>query len=364
MNKFETKIYYIYILMCFSFILLTTKYIDLYDIIHVANQMDVISYIEIVKNAPLLPKNSDVIIQNVSQRFLIPYLAGYLAYILEIDFFVIFKIFIFIFIFFYILLINLLIKNLKLNFKESILFFSLLFLNPYVVRNCIFQPIMAHDMLFFCLGLIFAITIINKDYIINLATTVFSIYLRQTSIALFVSSCIFLLLNKKTKTFIALLLTYSVSFILIIKIGKFISTDKFPIHLAYGIIFYDFSQIEKLIKFLLLPMVSFFPLLIFFLSKIKNDINILSAIIMLFACIMMIGQPIMAGPNGSINNVGRIASLCYPLLTVFFFYTFDLKKIIKSNYLFYFFITGLFAWSLHPTFSVFKIFEDLRFYNY
>jgi hypothetical protein len=52
---------------------------------------------------------------------------------------------------------------------------------------------------------------------------------------------------------------------------------------------------------------------------------------------MMIGQPIMAGPDGSINNVGRIASLCYPLLTVFFFYTFDLKKIIKNNYLFYFF---------------------------
>jgi len=329
MNKFETKIYYIYILLCFSFILLTTKYIDLYDIIHVANQMDVISYIEIAKKAPLLPKNSDVIIQNVSQRFLIPYLAGYLAYILQIDFFVIFKIFIFIFIFFYIFLINLLIKNLKLAFKESILFFSLLFLNPYVVRNCIFQPIMAHDMLFFCLGLIFALTII-----------------------------------KKTKIFIALLLMYSLSFILIIKVGKFISIDKFPIHLAYGIIFYDFNQIEKLIKFLLLPMVSFFPLLIFFLSKVKKDINIFNAIIILFACVMMIGQPIMAGPDGSINNVGRIASLCYPLLTVFFFYTFDLKKIIKNNYLFYFFITGLFAWSLHPTFSVFKIFEDLRFYNY
>jgi hypothetical protein len=55
---------------------------------------------------------------------------------------------------------------------------------------------------------------------------------------------------KKTKILIALLLMYSVSFILIIKVGKFISIDKFPINLAYGIIFYDFSQIEKLIKFL------------------------------------------------------------------------------------------------------------------
>jgi hypothetical protein len=63
------------------------------------------------------------------------------------------------------------------------------------------------------------------------------------------------------------------------------------------------------------------------LSKVKKDINIFNAIIILFACVMMIGQPIMAGPDGSINNVGRIASLCYPLLTVFFFILLILKKL-------------------------------------
>ena len=68
MNKFETKIYYIYILICFSFILLTTKYIDLYDITHVANQMDAISYFEIAKNAPLIPKENPVIMYTVEQK--------------------------------------------------------------------------------------------------------------------------------------------------------------------------------------------------------------------------------------------------------------------------------------------------------
>ena len=146
--------------------------------------------------------------------------------------------------------------------------------------------------------------------------------------------------------------------------GKFISTDDFPINLAYQLIFFDFTQIDKLIRFLLLPLVSFFPLFIVFFGKIKKRIDNHNAFIILFVCIMMVGQPILGGPEGSVNNVGRIANLCYPILTIFCFYVFSFKKILKNKYLYICIIMGLFAWSLHPTFSIFDIFGFLRFYHY
>ena len=53
MNKSENKIYYLYIVISFLFIAVTTNYLSLYDIIHVANQADSISYSEIAKKCTL-----------------------------------------------------------------------------------------------------------------------------------------------------------------------------------------------------------------------------------------------------------------------------------------------------------------------
>jgi len=79
---------------------------------------------------------------------------------------------------------------------------------------------------------------------------------------------------------------------------------------------------------------------------------------------MMIGQPIIAGPDGSVNNVGRISNLCYPILACFCFYIYNFEKFVNQKYLFYTFISAMFLWSLHPTFSIFKSFGVFRFYNY
>jgi len=364
MNKSETKIYYLYIAISFIFIVATTNYLSLFDIIHVANQMDVISYSEIAMNAPSLTRDSDLVIQHVAQRFLIPYIVGSIAHFFNVEFFLIFKLFTFILIFFYIFLINLVIKKFNLNLKISILFFSILFLNPYIVRYHIFQPVQAHDMLFFCLGLVFSLSIIYNNYFINLLTTIATIYLRQTSIALLIGSSIFLLINKRIKIFIILLALSLLSLFFIIKIGQEISVRPFPIQLAFGIISYDFSQIERLIKFLLLGIMPFAPLTVVLFGKINKNINIPSAITILFVCVMIIGQPILAGPNGSLNNVGRIANLCFPILACFCFYIWNFEKFVNKNYLFYSFIVGMFLWSLHPTFSIFKTFGVFRFYDY
>jgi len=372
MNKSEKNIYYLYIIFSFLFIAVTTNYLSLNDIIFIANQTDSLSYTAIAKNAPLLTGEDSFILNNkatliqqhVAQRFVIPYIIGSIAHFLNINFFLIFKLFTLIFLFFYVFLINVLIKKLNFNLKVSLLFFSILFLNPYIVRYHIFQPVQAHDMLFFCFGLLFFLTIISKNYFSNLLISIITIYLRQTSIALLIGSGIFLLINKKIKLFLILFLLSFLSLFLIVKTGQLITSDKFPINLAYGIIYYDFSQFEKLLKFLLLGIMPFTPLFVILFGKINRNIEIFSALILLFVCIMMIGQPILGGPDGSVNNVGRIANLCFPILTCFCFYVWSFEKFVNKDYFFYTFISAMFLWSLHPTYSVFKLFGVFRFYNY
>jgi hypothetical protein len=364
MNKSEKKIYILFSLFSFIFIVFTTNYLNLFDIIYVVNQTDAISYSEIAKNAPYINLQSDIIIQHVAQRFFIPYLVGNLANLLNIDFFTIFKIFTYIFILLYLFLIYKFVVNFNFSLRVSILFFSLLSLTPYTIRHHLFNPVQAHDMLFFCIGLIFSYTIIKKKFLTNFFITIFSIYLRQTSIALLIGSSILLILNRNIKKLLLLLILYFLSLFVVIKIGQSISNDNFPINLAYGIINYDFTQIEKLIKFILLAFFPFLPLTVILFGKINKNIEISTSLILLFVCAMMIGQPILGGPDGSVNNVGRIANLCYPIITMFCFYNFNFNKFVSNNYLFYPFIIGLYFWSLHPTYSLFKFFGILRFYNY
>ena len=363
MNQYHKNIYYCYIVVAFLFLVFTTNYLSLYDIIYEANQTDVISYSEIAKTAPNLPHESKIIIQHVAQRFFIHYFVGSVANLTKIDFFIIYKIVTFIFILFYIFLIVFISKKFKFNLKESILFFSLLFLNPYVTRHHIFQPVQAHDMLFFCCGLIFAYSIIKQKYIANIFTTLITIFLRQTSIAMFVGSSINLIINKKIKLFIFLFVAYVSFFYLTIYFGKIISINSFPIHLAYKIFFYDFTQVEKLIRFLLLGIFPFLPLTVLLFGKL-NNFKTSTAFTLFLVCAAMIGQPILGGPDGSVNNVGRIANLCYPILTVLIFYVFNFKKFVSNSCLFFLFIIGMFFWSMHPTYSIFDFFGMLRFYNY
>ena len=116
-----------------------------------------------------------------------------------------------------------------------------------------------------------------------------------------------------------------------------------------------------MIRFVALPIISFFPLGIFILSKIKKNIDKDKFLILTFMCLMMIAQPILAGPDGSLRNIVRISTLCYPIIVSLLFYRYDISKIINNNLIFITYIVGLFFWSLHPTFSIFDFFGFLRF---
>ena len=87
MIKKDNKIFFLFIIFVLLFLFSTTKYLSLFDIIHTAGQMDVISYTEISKHAPSLPYNSDIIIKHIAQRFLIPYIAGCIAYYIKLNFY-------------------------------------------------------------------------------------------------------------------------------------------------------------------------------------------------------------------------------------------------------------------------------------
>ncbi len=364
MNKSDIKIYHLYTCFSFLFIVLTTNYLSLNDIIFLANQTDVISYTEIAKIAPALPLKSEIIIQHVAQRFLVPYLVGSIANFFDINFFLIFILFTFILIFLYIFLIYKIITKLNFNLRISILFFTLLFFNPYIVRSHIFNPVQAHDMLFFCLGLIFAFSLYYNKFLVNLFATLISIYLRQSSIALLIGSSLFLIKNKKIILFFLLIFLYFISLFFLTEMGQKISKNSFPFNLAYGILYYDFSQINKLFRFILLGLMPFLPLGIILFGTVEKNIKFVSSSILLFVCAMLIGQPILGGPDNTVNNVGRIANLSYPILTFVCFKIWNFEKFIKKDLMFYSFITGMFFWSLHPTYSIFKIFGFLRFYNF
>lgn len=361
MTKKENIIFFVYALSVLIFLLLTTKYLSLNDIMHVAQQWDVISYTEISKYAPNLPYENEDIMKHIAQRFFIPYLVGVISFYTGLQIFFIFKLFTFLFILLFMTTIYLCLAKTNLNLKIRILFFSLLSLNPYIIRHHIFQPVQAHDMLLFSFVLIISYLIIfNKNKLI-IFFSVFPIFLRQSSIALFVGSLLMLIKNKKYFLGLVLSVIFFITFRYISNISNIISNDSFNLRYAYGIIFFDFSKIEELIRFLMLPIMSFFPLLIFIFSKFNKEADLKTFLILLLICSMMIGQPILAGPDYSGRNVVRIASLCYPALVALLFYSFNISNIISKKILYYPFIVGLFFWSLHPTFSIFNYFSILRF---
>ena len=143
MNSKDTKTFYLYQFFSITFLLLTTKYLNIHGIINIGGQMDAISYIEISKYFPNLPTENDIILQNAAQRFIIPYAAGFFSNIFVIDLITIFRVLTALFLIFYIFLITFITDKLKLNLRESILLFSLLFLitkkTVYIVSKNVFS---------------------------------------------------------------------------------------------------------------------------------------------------------------------------------------------------------------------------------
>ena len=363
MNLTEKKIFLLYIFYSVIFLLFTTNYLSLDGLIYTANQTDIISYTSIANSAPSLPNNNNIIIQHVAQRFLIPYIIGTVSNFLNLEIFLTYKIFTFIFIGLLIYSIFFLALKLNFSFNESILFFSLFFFNPYLIRYHIFNPVQAHDLIFFLIGFYFSYGIIRQKANLFYSTSLFSIFIRQTGIAMIVGTLLNFFLQKefKFKKIFFYILIFCILITSISKIGHYISTDELTFRYIFSFIYFDFSQVDKLVRFLLLPVVSFFPILIIFFAKTRSDLDKTCLLVLALTCLLMIGQPFAAGPDGSSRNVVRIASLCYPILLCLIFYSFNFQRLFSKKIIFYTFLICLQIWSLHPTFSIFKFFSVIRF---
>jgi len=355
----------IYFFFSTVFIIFTTNYLSEYQLINVFGQKDIEHYYLIANEAPLLPKNQENIMAHVSSRFTIPYTVGILSNFSGLDLFNTYKIMNIIFFLFFLYVFYSFLESTNFSLQEKFLFFSLIFLNPYIIRYHVFNPVQTHDLLFFSLSLIFARGLIEKKFILILLSCLMMILIRQTSVAFLIGGLIYLILdnNKNFKNIIIFILLFVITFKIISIIGNSISTQKFDLRYAYGILSYDFSKIKELIKFLLLPLINFFPLIIlmFLGLKKKSEINFQIALSCLIISILMIGQPILAGPEWTQRNIMRITSLSFVISTFFIFSTFNIYKLFRFKYFFYFFLTGLFAWSLHPLYSISNFFKFLRF---
>ena len=361
MNNDQTNLI-IYYFLTTIFIFLTTNFLSEYDLVHTFGQKDIEQYFMIANAAPSLPENNPEILAHVSTRYFIPYIAGSISYLSNVYIFDSYKFLNFIFLIFFIFSINKLLSKLNININGKFIFFSLIFLNPYLVRQHVFNPVITHDLLFFSLTVFFLIGILEKKFTYILIPALIMIFIRQSSIAFFIGGIVFLLLERNYKK----LSIYSFLFLFLFHlndtIGSSISPNTFNLKYAYGIFTYN-ESFDKLIRFLLMPLISFFPLifLIIFSRKFKNNININLVITLLIITLLLIGQPILGGPDWTQRNVVRISTLSYVVATLFLFETFDLSKFYKKKLIFYVYIGGLFFWSFHPLYSKFKFFSILKF---
>lgn len=362
MTNKEKYFFFTYCFCSLLFLFSTTNYLSLDDIINKAGQMDVASYLLIANNSPELVNENVNLSRHLAQRFLVPYIIGFFSNIFNIEIFLFFKILNFLFILIYILILIIYINFKKFDFNRSLIFYSLLTLNPYIIRNHLFQPVQIHDIIFSSSCIIFVILLSNKKYIYLILLSFFTIFLRQTSIALSIGVSILLIKNKKILNLCLHISLFVCSIFLISNISDFYSSENFKYNYAYGLLNYDFSNIKRLLKFLVLPLVSFFPLIIILKGELINEkLKKPENLILILISLMMISQPILAGPDGSERNVVRIATLSYPILVIAIFNIFNFEKMLKNKILILLYLIGLHIWSMHPTFSNIRIFEFLRF---
>jgi hypothetical protein len=363
------KFYLIYIFWLLLFIFFTNYHYSYEQIISI-NQLDSKSYMSIAIFAP------DYSTENISyhhaQRMFIPYVIGLFAYTLDVNPFIIFRFFTYAIILCIIFFHFLIIKKLKTNFFFSILSISLLILNPYLIRYFIAVPTMINDAVFvlslylFSIGLIFS----YKSTLVGMLLALMS---RQNGVFLFIAYIInnffkkrFMII-KDSSTILSIVLFFIIS-LLSNNYADKVSINNFNFMHVYGIFIwvYESFDLVKLLKWILLPLYSYLPLIIISLfffkfneldKKTKNNFFIL-----LFIFITIVSIPFLSGPALAGKNIIRLTSLAYPIVLIIGLCFMTIKNKILNKIIFFSIIIILHIWSFHPRYSIISTFETLRNY--
>ena len=160
MDKKEKTYLIIYITIVFVFVIFTTRYLSVEELIYKFGQRDIEQYFLLTELWPNLPRNEGIL-PHIATRFLVPYIIKTFSIFLNLDLFYTYKLFTLIFLLTEIFFLNFLAKALGLSFYKSILFISLIILNPYIMRSHLFNPVQAHDVLFFVLTMLGIVTVLG-----------------------------------------------------------------------------------------------------------------------------------------------------------------------------------------------------------
>lgn len=335
------------------------------------------SYLSISKASPNITLEKITPIH--SERFFFPYLIGILSKIFNFEIFYLYKLFVVI----NLILINFylykIFKLIKIDNQMIFLVLSIINFNPYFSRFYIAVPTIIND-LFLILGFTIVIYNITNHKVNNsslLIGSAISFASRQTSIALIIAYLtVYFFLKKRIINFKYEVYISSL-FILFLILSFYYSSHTFDTPgyrqdlysfetRVLGLFLQKTSLNEKLI-FLLFPILSYGPLLIFlvlfrrFNFNLKELIKSEKIIYLVILTTLVFLQPILSGPEISGRNIIRLTTLgISPFVVLIFLITkernFKFKK-LKLIILFYIII---FFHSFHPTFSNIDIFEFLK----
>ena len=369
MNYNNKTIFLLYYFLIIVFLISTNTYFS-YDESLIFGGADVRSYISISNSFPSISDQKMMPIH--AERFFFYYVFGFFSKILTIEVYNLYRILVFLIIGFINFFLILILKKKKIEINLILIFLTLINLNPYISRYYIAVPTILNDLIFI-LGITLLIyALVNNKNTFFYLSLIILFFSRQTSVAIIISlMATKLIYTNNFKINIQSIVIAIATFLIIYMINFYYSSHLFDLKgyrwQQYSIetrlfgFFDENINLKQKIIFLLLPLLSYLPLILFFfiffnfknLKKIIcNNPNIF--FYLLFS-ILIILQPILSGVNITGKNIIRLTTLAYiPILII-------LLEIIQKNYsikkipmiMIYFFIT---IWSLHPTFSNIKIY--------
>jgi len=373
-NKYN--IFFFIIILIFLY--LTNNHFD-YDQTLIFGGADGASYLSISEDSPLITSKK---IQPVhSERFFFPYVIGIISKILNIEIFLVYKIFVLIILFFINLYLFKILQLLKVNQKLLIVCLFLVNFNPYITRFYIAVPTIINDLIFIfgILLIIFYLIEQKNNKLLIFLGYILSFGSRQSSIALiitfFLTKFKFRIIYKKKNIaylgvfvfFIFIFLNYNYSKHTLFYDNQ--RSDQYSLEMRLFGFFLQDSTIKEKLTFLILPFLSFAPLVFFFLvfrkfiKPIKNIVNSKILFSLFVFSVLIILQPILSGTEVTGRNVIRLTTLTYiPILILLLKTTKDRNiNFFDSNITYYIFCIFVIFYSFHPTFSKITLFNFLRF---
>ena len=359
------------ILFSLLYIFLSSEYFALHESVFNGGS-DGRYYYLISKYFPNFGENIEYI---KGERFLIPYLIGFISKSLNIDTFLTYRIIVFFNIFLFIYLTKIIFDELKINYQLQAIYLILVIFNPYLFRFFISIPILNLDFFFLISLQIIILGIIKKKINYIYIGLFLSIACRQNGILILISLiiCKFIFKKKSILSFknLTVCTIITITMILINNYYSLNSSDlkgdaeRLYLLTIFGIFMRTNFNTVDYVKFILFPLLSYGPIILliiyqFFKLKLKFEFNELN-IFLLSTTLFLVGIAFIGGPGVTGKNLLRLSNYCYFNIIILSHLMFDhkLSKIYKNFHLFLILIFSIF-WSMHPSFSKFNIFSDLR----